>query len=46
MSNKSSSHQHGLSSASKQRPKSKLRKRANKKKANDRKAKRRSLKNS
>lgn len=44
MSNKSSSKQHGLSSAKIQRPKSKLRVRENKRKANERKAKRRSLK--
>ena len=46
MTNKASSHQHGLSSANKQRPKSKLRNRQNKEKASIRKAERRFLKNS
>lgn len=44
MSNKSSSKQHGLSVADRQRPKSKMRVRMNKEKAAIRKAERRDLK--
>ncbi|QQR84000.1 hypothetical protein IPJ72_02270 [Candidatus Peregrinibacteria bacterium] len=43
MTNRSSSKQHGLHSANEQRPKKKLRERANKEKANARKAERRAL---